>query len=617
MIEKLINLERYKKNAIVIFSDILISILSMWLAFCLRLEVIFIPKGLEFLPFFFSILIFIIIFYIFRIYSTFYRYSGFDTLKLIFLSIILYSLIFGSVIIFIGVPGVPRSIGIIQPILFLTLVSLSRIFIVLLIREYLNSREIEKTLIYGAGIAGNQLNNILKLSSSYKIVAFIDDDLKKINKSFDGIKVYSPEKITELKEKYNISTVLLAIADLSKSSKREIIKIIAEHKLTLKILPDINRIISQNIGIEDFRKVEVEDLIEREKNINHTGISKQIAGRRILITGGGGSIGSELSMQITSYNPNKLIIIDNSEFNLYQIERKIKEITLKNNQNLDLITVLSSINDYENLREVFNKHKPEVVFHAAAYKHVPLLEGNKFEAIKNNILGAKNVIDLSILCECKNFVLISTDKAVKPNNIMGKTKRYSEIYLKSKTDSNELKTKLSIVRFGNVLDSSGSVVPLFREQINSGGPITITHPEVTRYFMTIPEAVSLILQAYIMSDGGEIYVLEMNKPIKIYDLAKNMINLSGLSLKDKNNKKGEIEIEFTGLRKGEKIFEELFYDMNKVKRTENKDIMIDSEKKIDSAKVNENFEALYTSVQQRDIDKVENIINSLILSYNQ
>ncbi|MBL3730240.1 polysaccharide biosynthesis protein [Lysinibacillus sp. HST-98] len=406
------------------------------------------------------------------------------------------------------------------------------------------------TLILGAGVSGrNILIELQKADSILNPVVFLDDNPKLKNLEISGIPVVGNLKELEsVVEHYNIKHIIIAIPSLKGEPLQQIVKKSKRVCDNVQILPKYREFATGELSYSKFRNVSIEDLLGRDPvTLDNDSISKKIKGKKVLVTGAGGSIGSELCRQIIKYEPNELILLDHSEFNIYKISREL-QIIKKHTQ---LKSEILSVENRERVQKMMEKHKPNIIFHAAAYKHVPLMEENIYSAVATNILGTKNVIDAAEKVNVNSFVLISTDKAVSPSSIMGMTKRIAELIINEKNIHST--TKYSSVRFGNVLGSSGSVVPLFKEQINNGGPVTVTHPEMTRYFMTIPEAAQLVIQAASFSKGGETFVLDMGQPVKIVDLAKQLINLSGFS-------EDEIKITYTGIREGEKIHEELFYE---------------------------------------------------------
>jgi FlaA1/EpsC-like NDP-sugar epimerase len=411
----------------------------------------------------------------------------------------------------------------------------------------------KQTLIYGAGNAGIQLVESLTKSIDYAPVAFIDDDKQKQGTIINYLQIFSFENIDRVLKKYNVKLILLAIPSASQKRRVEILKKLSKFPLEVKVLPSLDNIVNGDVTIDSIKEVQVEDILGRDEVVPKASLlKKNIKGKNVLITGAGGSIGSELCRQILDLGPKKIILFENSEFNLYSIHHELSQSRKRS----EIIPRLATVTNFHQINKVISEHQINTIFHAAAYKHVPMVEMNISEGVYNNVVGTYNVAKSAIENKVENMLLISTDKAVRPTNVMGASKRFSELVLQAFSDKNS-STCFSMVRFGNVLDSAGSVVPLFREQIKKGGPVTVTHRNITRYFMSIPESVQLVLQAGAMAKGGDVFVLDMGDPIKILDLAYRMIHLSGLKPIDTENPNGDIKIKFTGLRPGEKLYEEL------------------------------------------------------------
>ena len=569
-------ISRFWKRVIVLCVDIILSVLTVLFAFYLRLgEWVSINSSYwnVWLALALAVAISIPIFIVSGFYRNIFRYAGLPVLMSLVISISIYGVIYAFVFTVIGFNGVPRTIGLMQPILLLFVVCISRIMASFLLggayASGSRSKKITRALIYGAGSTGRQLSNALVNHSHIKVIGFLEDDNQLVGNSLNGVKIYASNELYKLIDKYEISEVLLALPRISRMRRNEIIAYIQSFKTHVRTLPSFTDLAKGRISFADIRELDVEDLLGRDSVPPDASLlRKNILDKVVLVTGAGGSIGGELCRQILSQNPKKLILLEQGEFNLYRIHQELIERIAKSNaQNIDLIPVLASVRDEATVRKVFSEYLPNTVYHAAAYKHVPLVEDNLFEGIANNVFGTMVMAKASYEHGVQSFTLISTDKAVRPTNIMGASKRLAEMVLQAISDGqsisgNELtfspsKTIFSMVRFGNVLDSSGSVVPKFKEQISNGGPLTLTHPEVTRYFMTIPEAAQLVIQASALATGGEVFLLNMGNPIKIYDLAKRMIELSGLTISDQQNPNGDIEILVTGLRPGEKLYEEL------------------------------------------------------------
>jgi FlaA1/EpsC-like NDP-sugar epimerase len=452
---------------------------------------------------------------------------------------------------------VPRSSIIIYWFTAFTLLGLPRLFMRNIVNQ-MSSTKKEAVIIYGAGNQGIALMNALSNSNDYRPIAFIDDNLKKQGSIIKGLKVYPSKNIKNLNDQSNISKILLALGNASASKRKRLIENISEFNLEILTTPAVQDIVSGKAKIEEVKEVEIEDLLGRDcVTPNHELLSNDITDKVILVTGAGGSIGSELCRQIIKQAPIKIILLELNEFSLYSIEQELMAYCSNNNKCCtEIISILGSVQKQNRLENIFKTFKVQTIYHAAAYKHVPMVEHNVVEGVRNNVFGTWYCAEAAISAGVERFVLISTDKAVRPTNVMGASKRLAELVLQALA-IRQSDTLFCMVRFGNVLGSSGSVVPLFRRQIKNGGPITVTHPDIIRYFMTIPEASQLVIQAGAMGKGGDVFVLDMGDPIKITALAKKMIRLSGLTESTETEPHGDIEIQFTGLRPGEKLYEEL------------------------------------------------------------
>ena len=587
--QSLLNLPRSVKRGLVIFVDLLICGLSVWLAFGLRLDqwghiggqqwvVFLIASGFSF-PLFVS----------FGLYRAIFRYIGTAAFVSITRAFIIYTGLFFGVFTLYGVDGVPRSIGVIQPMLLFIGIGVSRYFV----RSWLDGiNNFQKSfhraqpiaLIYGAGSAGRQLASGIASNKEILVKGFIDDDLHLQGSTINGISVYPNTGLEDLIHHLDITDVLLAIPSTSQGRRNEIIASLNGCGVRVRTLPGLIDLASGRVRISDLHDLDMNDLLGRAVVPPEVGLlEKNILGKAVLVTGAGGSIGSELCRQIVKFSPKSLILIDSSEHSLYLIYEELKRtlIGLEDDRlagggddqasfsdlglPVKLEPCLASVRDKDLLLNIFKSHQPATVFHAAAYKHVPLVEQNSAEGIRNNVFGTLTCAQVSVECGVANFILVSTDKAVRPTNVMGASKRIAELVLQAMADVScrgDHSINYSMVRFGNVLGSSGSVAPLFSAQIAAGGPITLTHPEVTRYFMTIPEAAQLVIQARAMAEGGDVFVLDMGEPVRIYDLAVKMTYLSGLLVRDEAHPHGDIEIKITGLRPGEKLYEELLIGDN-------------------------------------------------------
>lgn len=570
---------RWLKRLTALALDFVLCMFTTWLAFYLRLGVWVDIWGEQLTPDLLvkpwlatiaAILISVPIFILLGLYRTIFRYSGWPALLTIAKAISLYGMVFAGIFTVIGIQGIPRTIGLIQPLLLLFSVGASRAFVSHWFgnsyREQLLLGNLPKVLIYGAGAAGRELAAAIRNTKKMQVVGFIDDDLTLHGNNINGLKIYRPSNLNNLIVELEISDILLAIPSISRARRSEIIDELSKLKVSVQTLPSLQDLASGKISVTDIHDLDIEDLLGRDLVTPDPHLlAKNIFNKVVLVTGAGGSIGSELCRQIIYQKPSQIILLDQSEFALYTIERELIKLIQDLGFGEVLITpILASVRSERSMRALLNQHRPYIIFHAAAYKHVPLVEQNPADGILNNVYGTKNIANLASEFAVSHFILVSTDKAVRPTNIMGASKRLAEMILQALANDPEKSknTAFSMVRFGNVLNSSGSVVPLFKKQIQEGGPITLTHLEVTRFFMMIPEAAQLVIQASALAKGGEVFVLDMGKPVKILDLAKKMIQLSGLKLQDDNNPDGDIAIQVIGLRPAEKLYEELLIGSN-------------------------------------------------------
>lgn len=509
-----------------------------------------------------SIIFALPVFIVFGLYRAIFRYAGTAAIITIVQAVAVYAVPFAFLYTFVGSEGVPRTIGLLQPILLLVFVGGSRALAgAWLGQSYRNAvAEIDKprVLIYGAGASGRQVASALQVSGQVRVVGFLDDDRSLWKATINGQRVHAPDDLDLVIRRYRVSDVLLAINKASPARRNEIIAQFKGTGLHIRAMPGVDQLARGTVSFSDLKDLDIEDLLGRPSIVPDQELLKRnITGKVVLVTGAGGSIGSEICRQIAQLAPNILLLVDSSEYNLYAIHQKLlHEMVDKTATVRSVVPLLATVRDRRRIDEIIGTWRPDTIYHTAAYKHVPLVEHNLLEGIANNVFGTLNVATAAREHGVASFVLISTDKAVRPTNVMGATKRLAELMLQA-LNAEGLPGKFSMVRFGNVLGSSGSVVPLFRSQIAAGGPITITHPEITRYFMTIPEAAQLVIQAGAMAKGGDVFVLDMGEPVKIVDLARSMIELSGLRVCEDGSSDGDIAIEYVGLRPGEKLYEEL------------------------------------------------------------
>jgi FlaA1/EpsC-like NDP-sugar epimerase len=567
----LLVLPRVIKRGVALSFDAALCVLTVWLAFYLRLgEWIALSGDVRWVPEWAvagSLMLALPLFVVSGLYRAIFRYAGWQASLVVTRAMVIYAVLYAAIFMAIGVPGVPRTIGFIQPILLFLAMAGSRLLIRFwlggLYRNILNRSEMPKALVYGAGHAGMQLAGALTNSHELRVVGYLDDDVRLQGHLINGLPVHAPEDLPALVESLAIRDVLLAIPSASRQRRSEILKKVSEARVAVRTLPGVAELAQGKVSISDLREPDIEDLLGRTPvPPNHILLGKNIRDKVVLVTGAGGSIGSELCRQIMQLDPARLLLVEQSEFALYVLHQ---ELLAHMADGSCLVTLLGSVRDAARMREIMVTWRPQTVYHAAAYKHVPLVEHNPAEGIRNNVFGTLTTAKVAQEMGVADFVLISTDKAVRPTNVMGASKRLAEMVLQALATASP-DTRFTMVRFGNVLDSSGSVVPKFRQQIKDGGPVTLTHPEVTRYFMTIPEAAQLVIQAGAMAglanEGGEVFVLDMGESVRIIDLARRMVELSGLTVRDEENPEGDIEIQVTGLRPGEKLYEELLIGDN-------------------------------------------------------
>ncbi len=579
MIRYLLNAPRPTKRLISISYDILAIPLSLYLALALRLGT-FTPEFQSSMLSSIAIttLASIIIFIRLGLYRAVVRFMAEKAFVSLLIGSGLSALTLATSSFLLQAP-MPRSALIIYLFSVLILIGAPRLFIRAIVSQ-MGKNGTEQVLIYGAGNQGIALANSLMNSDKYRPFAFIDDN-RRIQKSvIHGLKVYAPSDLDELLDEQinngQSKKVLLALGSASNSKRKRLLEQLASKKIQVLTTPSVNDIVSGKAKIEEVKRVDIEDLLGRDPVPPRSELIQQCISQKVVaVTGAGGSIGSELCRQVLSQKPKKLILIELNEFSLYTIEQELNLIKDNHKLELEIISILGSVQKENRLKTVFEKFKVETVYHAAAYKHVPMVEHNVVEGVRNNVFGTWYCAEAAIKAQVKNFVLISTDKAVRPTNVMGTSKRVAELVLQALAQR-QSDTRFTMVRFGNVLGSSGSVVPLFHRQIQQGGPITVTHPDIIRYFMTIPEAAQLVIQAGSMGKGGDVFVLDMGEPVKITALARKMIHLSGLSERHQQNPNGDIAIEYSGLRPGEKLYEELLVGDN-VEGTDHPRIMTANE----------------------------------------
>jgi FlaA1/EpsC-like NDP-sugar epimerase len=649
----LLALPRSAKRFVALMIDAGFCVLSVWLAFYLRLD-IFVPfTGQVIWTSLAAVVLALPIFIVFGLYRAIFRYSGLPAMVAVARAMLVYGVIFATIFMFVGVSGVPRTIGLTQPILLLLLIGASRVMARMwlgdLYQRRLQKISLPQALIYGAGSAGRQLAAAMVNSPEIRAVGFLDDDQKLHGHILNGLPIHNPADLDEVLNKQAVTDVLLALPSVSRERRNQILDELKPRKVAVRTLPGLSDITTGKISVSNVRELDIDDLLGREPlKPNESLLHLNIHNKTVLVTGAGGSIGSELCRQILKIQPKQLLLVEMSEFALYQIHKELVaflaevltdvsytqdavmgEPTDERDQALEvagieIVPLLASVCDEIRMREIMSTWKPHTVYHAAAYKHVPLVEHNPTEGVRNNVWGTRVCAEIAMRNGVSNFVLVSTDKAVRPTNTMGASKRLAEMVLQALADMDQgssfqddvikAKTIFSIVRFGNVLGSSGSVVPLFREQIKNGGPITLTHIDITRYFMTIPEAAQLVIHAGAMGQGGDVFVLDMGQTVKIIDLAYRMIELSGLVVRDELNPDGDIELVITGLRPGEKLHEELLIGDNP-KPTDHPRIIKAQEEFLSFSELEQKLNALNVALSVNNVPVIRSALKDLVSGY--
>ena len=616
---KLFSLSRWQKRSVMLAVDGILLPLSVWLAFSLRLGTLSPESDLPIAPIetlmVLSALVSVPVFIKFGLYRAVIRYIGGQAITATFTAIIVSTLFLVFITLILGIPNIPKSFFPIYAGTAFLLIGGSR-YAVRYFYGYLANQTQGKTLvaIYGAGETGRQLNAILFRGHSCIPVFFIDDDPQLQHSIIHGLKIYPPHLLPELINKYNIRQVLLAMPSAPLQRRQDIINYLETIPIHVRTVPGFADIVSGKSYVSELRDIAIEDLLGREAiTPNDQLLTLNIRNKRVMVTGAGGSIGSELCRQIVQLQPEKLVLFEISEFSLYSIEKELQDYLLKSGINIKLIPILGSVQDIQRVEEILRCYRVQTIYHAAAYKHVPMVEFNPIEGIKNNTFGTYYTAQAALNAGVERFVLISTDKAVRPTNVMGASKRLCELVIQGFSSVSN-STLFCMVRFGNVLGSSGSVVPLFTKQIESGGPITITHPDIIRYFMTIPEASQLVIQAGAMASGGEVFLLDMGQPVKILDLAKRMVHLSGLRVRDERNPDGDIELHYTGLRAGEKLYEELLID-NNAESTAHPRIFKAHEVELSWEMIKKLLLRLEISCNQRDIEAIYVLLEQYVSGY--
>lgn len=618
MRSRILGWPRALKLAVVVAVDVALALLSTWIAFTLRLDELHGPSGAQWWVYGLAPLLAIPVFVRFGLYRAIFRYTGQAAFKATGQAVVVFGIAFMAVLLWQQWPGVPRSLGVLQPLVFLLLVGASRAAARFWLAGLGGLRKPAegRLLIYGAGTAGVQTASAMGITRQFALLGFVDDDPAKAGRSINGLHVFSPRDVPDVVARLGVTDILLALPSSSRERRNRIIESLRSVPVHVRTLPGLADLATGRVTVRDFKELDVEDLMGRDSvRPDEDLLEGDLVGKTVLVTGAGGSIGSELCRQIVLMHPRQLLLLDHNEFGLYSIHHELQTLCAVKSLETEVVPLLGSVVNPWRLRKIFESYRPETIYHAAAYKHVPMVEFNAAEGIVNNVFGTLNTARAAMESGATQFVLISTDKAVRPTNIMGASKRMAELVLQAlAAQSGPANTCFGMVRFGNVLGSSGSVVPLFRSQLASGGPLTVTHPEVTRYFMTIPEAAQLVLQAGAMATGGDVFVLDMGEPVKIMDLARRMVELSGLTVRDEANPGGDIEIAITGLRPGEKLYEELLIGDNP-SPTAHPRIMKAHEDYLAWPELEVHLETLRRASESGDVDAIKAVLRTCVHGY--
>ncbi|MGD9869105.1 MAG: polysaccharide biosynthesis protein [Hyphomicrobiales bacterium] len=627
----LIGLPRWLKRVLLIANDATMLLLALWAAYSIRYNTLYVPISDE------SVLIFLLapmigvaIFAARGLYNLVTRFIGHEASYGIYVSVALAVLTWALAILLLQIEGVPRSVVIVYGLFAAAFIRLSRQFAGWVLQAIPNATPARiddrtRVVIFGAGTTGIRLFDALKHSRDYKPVAFVDTDKTLWGRVVQGMKVLKPEKLPNLISREQVREVFLALPAASRHERRNIVRMLEPYPVLVKMLPGLDEIASGRVEVSDLRPIDVEDLLGRDPVPPDPALlDKDIRDKSVMITGAGGSIGSELVRQILALEPRRIVLFDISEAALYETESEVRDGLRRLRRqagkagklppDTQVASVLGSVLDGKLVRDTIGRYAVQTIYHAAAYKHVPLVEANPITGLRNNTFGTLVTAEAALDGGVSKFVLVSTDKAVRPTSVMGASKRLAEMTLQGLAAETNGGTVFTIVRFGNVLDSSGSVVRRFRQQIRDGGPVTVTHPEIIRYFMSIPEAAQLVLQAGAMASGGDVFVLDMGQPVKIDDLARTMIKLSGLELKDDAHPDGDIEIEYVGLRQGEKLYEELLIGETTT-GTQHPRIMMNSEPFVPLDKLEQEFAALDDAIDESDLEEIEAILKRTVEGY--
>lgn len=635
VLEHILSWHRTTKRLFVAALDAGMGVFSMWVAFTLRLDTLHWPEGNQWIAYILAPVLAFPVLMNLGLYRAIFRYTGMQALLTTGKAIGIYGALLLAILLIGKWEGIPRSVGILQPLIFLLLVGASRSLGWLWLAGRSTAAP-HRLLIYGAGAAGAQTAAGLVSARNYRLQAFADDDPSKVGRSINGVRVYAPQALPATVQRLGITDVLLALPSAPRQRRQQIIENLRELPVRIRTLPGLTDLASGKVTITDFQDLDIEDLLGRPPVAPDLPLmQRHIAGQTVMVTGAGGSIGSELCRQLAQLGVAELLLVEHSEFALYSIHQELQALAQQGVVACKLTPLLANVNNLQRMSELCRLHRPSHIYHAAAYKHVPMVEANAGEGVQNNVFGTLNMVRAALEHGVGHFVLVSTDKAVRPTNIMGASKRVAELVLQAMAHATQppfaegqaaapaasrapgiwrSPTRFSMVRFGNVLGSSGSVIPLFRQQIAHGGPVTVTHPEVTRYFMTIPEAAQLVLQAGAMAEGGDVFVLDMGEPIRILELARRMVALAGLTVRSDQHPSGDIDITFTGLRPGEKLYEELLIGDNPLP-TGHPRILRAQEERFEWHVLQARLGELEAAVQSGELQRMRALLKALVPGY--
>lgn len=622
-IQYLVSLDSVVRRGMLFLLDGAIIWFAVWCAFWLRFDT-WQPMSR---PLIMTILlawaVWIVMSLIFGTYRNILRFSGSRTVVELLIAVCFHMVATAVILVILEIPGVPRTVSVIHALIMGFWMLAARFAIRAIVMEATNGGFVDRAdpdrrniLIFGAGMAGRQLLRSIQDDRSIRVRGFVDDNPSLTNRRLDGARVFSPDTLDLLSKDLSIDEIVLAIPSISRARRREIVEKIQSMGVKVRMMPDLAKILNGKITVNDLQNVDLDDLLGRDTvDPDYDLLSANVEGKVVMVTGAGGSIGSELARQLLALKPKRLILLEMSEFALYAIDSELRAELIGSNQAaIELVPELGNCSDADSIQRIMTKYRPDTVFHAAAYKHVPLLESNPIAGAANNILGTLATSRAAEQAGVALFILVSTDKAVRPPNVMGATKRVCELILQSLQDRGS-STTFAMVRFGNVLGSSGSVVPQFRKQIEQGGPVTVTDRNITRYFMTISEAAQLVIQAGTLAKGGEVFLLDMGEPVRIQQLAEMLIHLSGLSVRNAQNPDGDIEIRETGLRPGEKLYEELLID-SAAMPTEHPAIFMGQEPILPWDMLSQELDTIIAATATGDVDRLVGVLRALVPGFN-